>query len=299
MTSSQTLPANNAATTTSSPTAAQTPDTFGLGTTQGQRSAEMVAAFRAEVMPSPETKALASMKGRITAGVVMRLARSKLSMFNFIVARPAAFKVIIENNIPKDKADIKIVEIAAGLSPRGLYLARALPNAQIIEVDLPGVVKEKESRYRKAKIDIPSNLSWRGADLGVTPLAQVLEGQKVDIVTSEGLNQYFPPKEIQNIARYIYETLIPGGAYICDISIDEFRKVAEREIPGAANFFSRQAGKFSGIVENEDAAKDLLLGAGYERVEVYRPSAVAESLREVPKPVVDLSAIFCAHKKTE
>src|SRR5688572_15475777 len=114
MTSSQTLPANNAANTMSSPTAAQTPDTFGLGTTQGQRSAEMVAAFRAEMAPTPETKALVSMKGRITAGVVMRLARSKLTMFNFIVARPAAFKVIIENNIPKNKADITIVEIAAG-----------------------------------------------------------------------------------------------------------------------------------------------------------------------------------------
>src|SRR5690349_2433530 len=120
----------------SSPTATPTVDTLGLGTTQGQRSAELVAALRAELMPTPETKALTSFKGRIGAGIVTRLSHSNRPFMNFLVARPASFQILIESYISKTRPQVKIVEVAAGLSPRGLYLARALPDAQIIEVDL-------------------------------------------------------------------------------------------------------------------------------------------------------------------
>ena len=282
----------------SSPTAVPTPDTFGIGSTQGQRSAEMVAALRAELMRNPETEALTSFRGRVMVNIMMRLVPAR-HFLHFIVARPTAFQDIIENNIPKEKLGAKIVEIAAGLSPRGLHLARALPNAQIIEVDLPGVVAEKQKRLHKAKINVPQNLTWRGADLGTTPLSSVLDNEKVEVVVAEGLSQYFPPKQIQEMARYIHETLVPGGVYICDISIEEFRILAEKQFKGAANFFSRQAGKFLGVIKDEATAKDLLLGAGYERVEYFRPSVVTKSNSAVPKPVIDLSAIFCAYKKAD
>src|SRR5882724_2715982 len=154
----------------SSPTASPSTDTLGLGTTQGQRGAELVAALKAELTPTPELRALTSFKGRVGAGIVMRLSHSKRPFMNFLVARPAAFQLEIERSIPKGKSSVKIVEVAAGLSPRGLNLAKALPNIEIIEVDLPSVVAEKQSRFLKANISIPSNLSWRGADLGVAPL---------------------------------------------------------------------------------------------------------------------------------
>ncbi len=283
--------------TLSSPTAVPTVDNFGIGTTQGQRSAELVAAMRAEMMPSPEATALSKFSGRMAAGIVMKLSHNK-TMMNFIVARPTAFQQLIENNLPRDKQSIKIVEIAAGLSPRGLHLARLMPNVQIIEVDLPGVVKEKQLRLQKGGIEIPANLSWRGADLGATPLTKVLENQQVDIIIAEGLSQYFPPNDIQRIARYIYECLVPGGVYILDISIQEFLKKAMDEIEGAMKFFSRQAGKFAGVVADEEAGRQLLLNSGYLRVEFFRPSAVVDSMSSVPKPVIDLSSIFCAYKGT-
>jgi O-methyltransferase involved in polyketide biosynthesis len=293
--SSGNRPAPNSAAKVSSPTAAPTTDSYGIGTTQGQRSAELVAALRAELNPSPEATALCRFSGRMAAGIIMRLVHNR-TMLNYIVARPAAFQRVIENNLPRDKQNIIIVEIAAGMSPRGLFMARAMPHAQIIEVDLPGVVKDKQARLKKGEIAIPPNLSWRGADLGVTPLSKVLEGQQVDIITAEGLSQYFPPNDIQRIARYMFECLVPGGIYISDISTEEFRKKAFQESEGAFKFFSRQAGNFSGVVADEDAGRDLLIGAGYQRVDVVRPSVITETMPEVPKPVNDLSAIFCAHK---
>jgi O-methyltransferase involved in polyketide biosynthesis len=278
-------------------TAQHTPDPIGIGSTQGQRTAELVAAFRAEVIPSPEHLALISFKGSMLSAVFSRLVSSK-GPFNFIIARSATFQHVIEqSNILADKPKIKIVEVAAGLSPRGLQLARTMPQAEIVEVDLPEVVREKQARYRRAKIEIPPNLTWRAADLGVTPLISVLENQQVDIILAEGLNQYFSPSDIQRIAHDFCQCLVVGGLYICDLSTEASRKAAIKEMHGAISFFTRHSGSFTGILANEDAAFKLLNEAGYGNIKVYRASEVAAEMRDIPKPILDMSLIYCAQKQ--
>jgi len=51
---------------------------------------------------------------------------------------------------------------------------------QVIEIDLPDVIQEKQKRLEKGGISIPPNILWKSADLGVQPLNAVLEGQLVN-----------------------------------------------------------------------------------------------------------------------
>jgi O-methyltransferase involved in polyketide biosynthesis len=271
----------------------QTTDSFGIGKTQGQRKAELVAALRAEFQSSAESRAMSKSSARIAAGVMIRVSREK-TFLNYLLARPVAFRSVIEARMPKGA--VKIVEIAAGLSTRSLHMARALPNAEIVEVDLPDVVADKQQRYAKAGIEIPENLSWKTADLGVTPLWEVLEDQQADIIVAEGLTQYYPSDGIERIARNVLRCLTPGGFYICDFSLEPLRKYLTQTNTPAARLFIRQAGAMPGILANEQAGIDLLHRAGYETVEVLHIADLTASIRSVPKPFPELSVIFCGQK---
>ncbi|MDL1885545.1 class I SAM-dependent methyltransferase, partial [Anaerolineae bacterium CFX8] len=232
-----------------SPTAQTSPDALGLGQTSGQRGAEILAGFRAEKYPAPDTLALSRWSGRITARLLMRLTSSDAPM-NF-------------RALAKDESNPVIVEIAAGLSPRGLRLAQELPQAQVIEIDLPDVVRDKQQRLERAKdVTIPPNIQWLTADLGTTPLSKVLDGRQVDVVAAEGLLPYFSHQEITAMTRGVLSSLKPGGKFIADIP----RQAGMEEIRQIMGFFSRQAGQLKGTVQTEDQARQLLLDAGYPSV---------------------------------
>ncbi|HEX2908541.1 MAG TPA: class I SAM-dependent methyltransferase [Phototrophicaceae bacterium] len=275
----------------SSPTARSTPDSLGLGQTSGQRGAEILAGFRAEKYPSPDTLALSRWSGRIIVRMLMRMLQNNAPM-NFVFARTECFETLVRRALPAVVDKAIIVEIACGLSPRGLRLAREFPQARVIEVDLPGVIQDKQQRLQGAKnVTIPPNIEWRAGDLGVTPLLDILGGQTVDIVTAEGLFAYFPPEAVTKMGGRIKDCLKPGGHLIASIpwkeKMDSIRSVA--------SFFSKQAGVYQCQVKDEEAARQLLLTAGYEMVMVHLASLMAGELK-LPQPMVDYSLFVSAQK---
>lgn len=277
-----------------SPTAQATPDALGLGQTSGQRGAEILAGFRAEKYPAPDTLALSRWSGRITARLLMRLTSSDAPM-NFTAARFVIIQTLIRRALAKDQPNPVIVEIAAGLSPRGLRLAQQLPHAQVIEIDLPDVVRDKRQRLERAKdVTIPPNIQWLAADLGITPLSKVLDGKQVDVVAAEGLLPYFSHQEITAMTRGVLSSLKPGGKFIADIP----RQAGMEEIRQIMGFFSRQAGQLKGTVQTEDQARQLLLDAGYPSVSVYLATRLADELN-LPRPLMDASFFLEAQKTVE
>ena len=58
-----------------SPTARETQGTLPVGKSQGQRSAEIVAGIRAELMPTAEYIAMSRVAGRMAASLILRLGR--------------------------------------------------------------------------------------------------------------------------------------------------------------------------------------------------------------------------------
>lgn len=275
-----------------SPTALSTSDKMGLGRTSGQRGAEILAGLRAELLPSPTTKALARFSGQLVARMMMQvMGRNNAAGTNFIAVRTAAFEALIKAFIINQE-NVLLVEIAAGFSPRGLELAQALPQVQVIEIDLPDVVREKKKRLLKARdVTIPSNLTWREADMGVVTLKEVLEGKLATVITAEGLLPYFPHEQQVRISQQVYENLTERGLFLADMSWQEGTKQAEE----GTRFFSRQAGQVLGLVKNKEEARNVFVEAGYQVVDIHLPSELASKFNLL-SPVLDFQLLIAAQK---
>jgi O-methyltransferase involved in polyketide biosynthesis len=266
-------------------------DNYGLGKTPGQRGAEILAGFRAEQSPTPETLALAKFSGRVVARLMLGMLRDSMPL-NFTLARPMVIDGLIRRALLKQTGDLVFVDIAAGLSPRGLILAREIPGIQVIEVDLPDVIEQKQQRLKRARnIDVPQNLHWIAADLGVTPLTEVLGTQKAHVISSEGLLPYLRHPQIVRLSSWIVECLHPGGVYIADVPLRE----GVQAIRQLASFFSRQAGNWYGTIDSKEAGRQLLRTAGFHTVETHIASDFAKEFN-LPTPLVDVSCFLHATK---
>lgn len=251
----------------------ETPDTFGLGRTRGQRSAEIIAAIRAMLMPTPETEALTRMSGRVVAQMVLQLAGSHRSGANIIAVRTEAFSVIVKNHV-RSRPDAVIVELAAGFTPRGVWLARDMPHSRVIEVDIPDVLTMKQNRLRQARrVTVPPNLEWRPADLSRQTLASALDGQKADVIVLEGLLPYFAREDVVKILRQVHDNLKPDGISVADIlhhaEMEQVKRIS------AFSHFRRQAGSTRYAARTEAEVRELYSEAGYASCTVYIPSLIA------------------------
>jgi O-methyltransferase involved in polyketide biosynthesis len=267
-------------------------DKLGMGRTAGQRTAEVFAGLRAELLNTPEANALASRGGHIAAQVIKAIGTKKV--LNFVPVRLGAFAGLTKKALGKDVTGKVLVEIAAGFSPRGLALAKELPALRVIEVDLPDVVAEKQQRLEKGKFEIPSNISWKQADLGVQPLSEVLGQERVDVVTAEGLLPYFEYAEITRIAKQIYQSLKVGGVFIADLGFTDAQ--GAQEAGTLVRLFRRFTSSSPGSVTDEATAFKLFRDAGYDEVELYRMPQAAE-LFSLPQPVSDVLFFMVAHRQ--
>ena len=265
-----------------------------MGRTAGQRTAEVFAGLRAELMQTPETIALARLTGRISARLLISLASKKV--INFVPVRLESFAGLAKQALGSDVKGKVLVEIAAGFAPRGLTLATAMPDLQVIEIDLPDVIEEKQRRLAKGHIPIPPNLTWKAADLGVQPLQEILDGQQVDVVTAEGLMPYFEHADITRIANYIYHSLKPGGVLIADLGYTD--KQGIQEAGQLVKIFRRYTSSAPGYVSDEETAYKLFRDAGYERVDLYRIPQTAEMF-DLPRPVSDVLFFMVSQRQSE
>lgn len=273
-------------------TARISPDAMGLGRTSGQRTAEMVAGMRYELEKSDLNNALSRFAGRMAGRMIVSLMRER-DQINYILARPATFQYLTKQHVASLTGDVIMVDIAAGFSPRGIQLARELPKVQVIEIDLPDVVEEKQRRLKSANISVPDNLKWYKADLGVEALSDVLEGAKVDLVSAEGLNPYFKHEDIIRIASHVRESLKPGAVYISDIGWEAIQHQTKEN--ASIGLFKRNATTFLGTVKTDEEGQELFLKAGYDPVEIKRPTIITATMDDIPTTPQDYSVIYVAY----
>lgn len=290
------MPDSNPPPRPGSPTALPSLDTLGLGRTAGQRGAEIMAGVRAETMPSPVTIALSRTSGRVAVRLMRAITRNRSQgVLNFLPIRTGGITELIKEAVQTMTEKLFLVDIAAGFSPRGIELAQAFPDADVLEIDLPDVIQEKRKRLEKARnVLIPANLEWRAADMGITPLAEVLQNRRAQAISAEGLTPYFPPDQIVRIIRQIHDNLIPGGVFACDMAWKE----GIRQTQEVASFLSRQAGVFVGAMTDQQQVYSIFQQANYDQVRVYLPSEVAQKFR-LPQPVSDLQFLVTARRKPE
>ena len=89
-----------------------------------------------------------------------------------------------------EHADLQVLEIASGLSPRGWYFRETYPDIHFVELDLPDMAAVK----REALADLQPSATVIGADLFSEKIDQVFKGFDVGkplVIISEGLINYF------------------------------------------------------------------------------------------------------------
>jgi O-methyltransferase involved in polyketide biosynthesis len=279
-----------------SATAQESSGILGLGRTGGQRSAEMLAGIRAELMPKPEYIAMTRAAGRVIGGMLLRLARGDQARLNVVIVRPEAFRYLVTQAL-QGKADAHYVELASGFLPRAWQMAQEVPQLRVTEIDLPEVIAEKQKRFEKAKLPLPPNLRMLSADLGVKPLAEVLGGEKADVISAEGLLVYFPLDKVQHIAAGVRQSLKEGGVFIADIGVkDTLQAVMQSQARQAASIFRRNAGNWLGVVNNRAHAEELFKAVGYTHVQTHTLPEIAERVAGMRKPVADIPLIVVARR---
>jgi O-methyltransferase involved in polyketide biosynthesis len=146
----------------------------------------------------------------------------------------------------QDGSVSQVVEIAAGMSPRGQRFSEQYGDAlAYIEADLPAMA----GRKRKALATLPRSTSHAVVDFdalsvdGPGSLAAVMAGldpSRGTAVVTEGLLNYLPPEAVLTLWSRLASELarFPAGLYISDLH------VAEELRGGAARGFGVLLGAF-------------------------------------------------------
>ncbi|PTQ88371.1 class I SAM-dependent methyltransferase [Agitococcus lubricus] len=120
----------------------------------------------------------------------------------------------------------QIVEIACGMSPRGVRFRQQYPDLHYIEADLPAMLAHKQrlltehgllnEHHRVASINI---LAEDSADALAVVFAKQLDPQRKTLVITEGLINYFDLATIsifwQNLAQALKK--FPQAGYVTDL----------------------------------------------------------------------------------
>lgn len=125
----------------------------------------------------------------------------------------------------REQGITQIVEIACGLSPRGVRLCAEFPDVQYIEADLPEMAAHKRQlleqhgmlsrRHRVVSINILEETGSQALD---TVFAALDQTQKTLVIT-EGLVNYFALDVITPFWQRLATALkhFPAGAYVTDL----------------------------------------------------------------------------------
>jgi len=174
----------------------------------------------------------------------------------------------------------QVVELASGLSARGLRMTRQYEGLRWIDADLPGMARRKRERiaqvhgviddYEVAEVNV---LHTEGAH-SIERLAERLEPGVATAVITEGLTMYFPLHDTQGIWRRIrglFGAVGGPGVYLSDLhlhaDLDGFRPAqwfvdaVERVARGGVHIH----------FDTVDEVTAALLAAGFDDVFAHVP----------------------------
>jgi O-methyltransferase involved in polyketide biosynthesis len=173
---------------------------------------------------------------------------------------------------------LQVLELAAGLSGRGLRFTQEHPDLTYLETDLPGSLATKRrllerletvpSGHRTEPLDVLADPSaWRAA------LAPHLDLSAPVIVIAEGLLQYLTPDEMRRSWSSMFETFSGPLVYLANMTL-------RREGVGGGSVRALHAllGALVGRsmwthFDTEEATVSGLLDAGFSEARLHAPGA--------------------------
>lgn len=203
-----------------------------------------------------------------------------------LLARHHAIDTVLEEAI--DRGEItQVVELAAGLSPRGWRFAtRHGSQLTYVETDLPGMSRRKSELLEEAGLTSPGHrvrvldaFAAGGPD-SLAALMDELDPTTGTAVITEGLINYFPTSDVVRLWGSIATNLrrFPRGLYLSDLHLDRDQDAAARTAKAIISLFVR--GDVYPHFADEDEALQTLRSAGFDEAELLLPSSFADRAEE-------------------
>lgn len=174
----------------------------------------------------------------------------------------------------------QVVEIAAGLSPRGLRFATAYAGRlTYVEADLPAMAQQK--RHALAALETPLPAGHRVVDidalvtdgpLSLEALFAELDPTVGTAVITEGLLNYLPAEAVTGLWARLASGLrrFPSGVYLSDLHL-----AGENQSPLLAGFAALLGAFVRGRIHfhfaDAAAATEALRAAGFSAAALHRP----------------------------
>lgn len=197
----------------------------------------------------------------------------------YLLARHRAIDALLEQAI-EQRGVRQVVEVAAGLSPRGWRFVRRY-GAQLtyVEADLPGMVARKRRALERMG-SLGGEHLVRELDVlregGMAAVAAELDASQGLAIVTEGLLGYLPTDDVRAIWRRFATTLgrFGDGVYISDIHIGSAQDAAVRAFRVLLSMFVR--GRVYLHFNSPQEVVAALEAAGFTHGEVRRAADVVE-----------------------
>jgi len=200
----------------------------------------------------------------------------------FLLARHRAIDALLDQAIEDGRVG-QVIEIAAGLSPRGWDFARRHGRKlRYIEADLPDMARRKRERLEAAGLlsrrhqVVPLDALADGGALSLAALARTLDRGKGLAIVTEGLLNYFDGDAVLGMWHRFAGVLegFPAGVYYSDLHVASDNRGAQ------SRAFGRMLGRFvRGKVylhfDSAAQARTALKRSGFKSVRLLTPPAQA------------------------
>lgn len=233
---------------------------------------------------------LVTSTGRLMYGALTPLnALAKLvdapTLQGFLLARHQILDCLLMQAIDEGRVT-QVIEVAAGLSPRGWYFKQRYGNKlRYIEADLPDMAERKRAMLLNAGLQRSGHevvMLDALADAGPTSLAALagsLDSSEGLAIITEGLLNYFDMPSVLGMWSRFAQVLahFPHGLYLSDLHLGNVPQgVAVRGFKSLLSAFVRGHVHLH-FPSSEDACM-ALRDAGFAQAALHVPSQLAPSL---------------------
>lgn len=198
----------------------------------------------------------------------------------------------------------QIVELAAGLSPRGYRFSQKYPQLTYIETDLPGMVERKQQVLASLPVTdthrvVRCNILQQEGEESLAAVFKQLDPLQPTLVISEGLVNYFELPIIRSVWQRLAKHLqnFPVGVYVTDLYPDLQEHPSYRYVQWAqklVGFFTR--GQWPLHYRSDTDIEQGFQQDGFAHVTVLNPSQLYDSVNIPHSKTPSLVRIICAQR---
>ena len=192
-----------------------------------------------------------------------------------------------------DEGVTQVLEVAAGLSPRGIRFAERYPDLRYVEADLPNMAAHKRRILGDAGLERENHRVTTVdalTDSGERSLGRVaashLEPMARTAVITEGLLVYLDRHEATGLLGRVADVLLAqgGGVYLSDTYLER-DSYAERRLRARRWMLQLgvRRGIYTPVFESAAQGGELLRSLGFATADFHHPAQFARDV-EIPGP---------------